>query len=305
MNLTLIFLGTGGSLPSSRALPSLALKRGGELLLFDCGEGTQAQMLKAGLSPLKVGSIFISHLHGDHFLGLAGLVQTMSLLGREEPLTIYVPSGEGERVETLLRLPRYTPTFELEVRELAGGEEVRREGYRILTSSTVHGVEGLAFSLEEFPRPGRLDPKRAVELGLSPGPVFSQLKAGKPVHLPGGREIRPEEVVGPPLPGRKVVYAVDTRPCEEVVALARGADVLVHDAMFEEEQGEKAKERGHSTSAEAAWVAREAGVKLLVLTHISPRYRESSRLLEQARRIFPNTVVAEDLMVLEVPLAGG
>ncbi|MEM2265497.1 MAG: ribonuclease Z [Candidatus Hadarchaeales archaeon] len=306
MNLTLTFLGTGGSIPSpSRSLPSLAIKRGGELLLFDCGEGTQGQMVRVGLSPLKVDAVFISHLHGDHFLGLAGLVQTMSLFGRTRPLEVYVPVGEEEKIETLLRLPHYTLEFEVKVRGLKGGEKVERMGYRILTSSTKHGVVGLAFSLEEFPRPGKLDPEKAVGLGVTPGPAFSLLKAGQPIFLPGGREVRPEEVLGPPLPGRKVVYAVDTRPCEEIIALAQGADVLIHDSMFGEELLERAKEGGHSTSSEAAWVAKEAGVKLLVLTHLSPRYREVSTLLEQARKIFPNTVVAEDLMVLEVPLAGG
>ncbi|MEM2866156.1 MAG: ribonuclease Z [Candidatus Hadarchaeales archaeon] len=305
MNLTLTFLGTGGSIPSpSRALPSLAVRRGGELLLFDCGEGTQAQMVRAGLSPLKVDAVFISHLHGDHFLGLAGLVQTMSLFGRTRPLEVYVPEGEEERIETLVGLPHYTLEFEVRVRGLKGGERLERNGYRLSTSPTRHGVAGLAFSLEEFPRPGRLDPEKAVALGVTPGPAFSFLKAGKSVALPGGREIKPEEVLGPPLPGRKVVYAVDTRPSEQTVALASGADVLVHDSMFGEELLERAREGGHSTSSEAAWVAREAGVKLLVLTHLSPRYREASVLLEQARRVFPNTVVAEDLMVLEVPLAG-
>jgi ribonuclease Z len=262
-------------------------------------------MLRAGLSPLKVSAVFLSHLHGDHFLGLAGMVQTMSLFGRTQPLGVYVPEGEKDRIETFLGLPHYTPSFETRVEELGEGKEVRGNGYRLLTSPLKHGVRGLAFSLEESPRPGRLDPQRAMELGVTPGPSFSLLKAGRSVSLPGGREVRPEEVLGPPLPGRKVVYAVDTRPSEETVALASGADVLVHDSMFGEELADKARERGHSTPSEAAWVAREAGVKLLVLTHLSPRYRETAPLLEQARKIFPNTMVAEDLMVLEVPLAGG
>ncbi len=261
-------------------------------------------MMRAGLSPLKVDAVFISHLHGDHFLGLAGLLQTMSLFGRVRPLEVYVPQGEEERIRTLVGLPHYTLEFEVRVRGLKGGEEVRRSGYRLLTSPTVHGVAGLVFSLEEFPRPGRLDPEKAVELGVTPGPAFSLLKAGKSVPLPGGREVKPEEVLGPPLPGRKVVYAVDTRPSEDTVALASGADVLIHDSMFGEEHLEKAREGGHSTSSEAAWVAKEAGVKLLVLTHLSPRYQEATPLLEQARKIFPNTMVAEDLMSLEVPLPG-
>lgn len=301
----LTFLGTGGSVPSlSRSLPSVALKRGREILLFDCGEGTQYQLVRTGLSPLKINAVFITHLHGDHFLGLAGIVQTMSLLDRSEPLEVYVPKGEGERIKTFLRIPRYTPAFTIEVKELEPGEEVRREGYRILTSRAEHGVKCISFGFLEDPRPGRLDPSKAVKLGVKPGPDFSALKSGRPVELPNGRVVEPGEVVGPPRPGRKIVYAVDTRPCEAVVRLSKGADLLIHDSSLADELVERAKESGHSTPSEAAMVAKRAGVKLLVLTHISSRYRDASILLEQARKIFPNTMLAEDLMRLEVPLRG-
>ena len=302
--LQITFLGTTGSIPTpSRSLPAIAVKRGKELLLFDCGEGTQFRMTQAHLSPMKLDAIFITHLHGDHFLGLAGLVQTLSLMDRTRPLEVYCPAGERERVDAYLQIPHYTLTFDVEVRELKPGEELRRQGYRILTSDVDHPVPTLAYALVEDERPGRFDPKKATALGIKPGPDFSRLKAGQTVKLRDGRSVRPEQVVGPSRPGRKIVYAGDTRPSEHIVEFARGADILIHDCTLADELAEKAAESAHSTPREAAEVAKRAEVKKLVLIHVSPRYEEDdSILLEQAKKIFPNTVVARDLMVLEVPL---
>lgn len=303
MQLKLVFLGTTGSIPTpKRGMPAIAVKRGGELILFDCGEGTQRQLTQAKLSPLKISSVFITHLHGDHFLGIAGLVQTMSLLGRERPLEIFCPAGEGERIRTLLQTPHYTITFEVRIRELNPGEKVAFNGYRVRTASTEHSVPQLAYSLVEDERPGKLDVERALALGIKPGPDFSRLKRGEPVKLPDGRIVRPEEVVGPPKPGRKIVYTGDTRPTDSVVELARGADILIHECTLAEDLRQRADETLHSTPVGAAEVARRAGAKLLVLVHLSPRYDHPDKLLEEARRVFPNTVVAEDLMELEVPL---
>ncbi|HID61097.1 MAG TPA: ribonuclease Z [Hadesarchaea archaeon] len=300
----LIFLGTSGSIPTlKRGLPAIAIRRERELLLFDVGEGAQRQMVLADLSPMKLDTIFITHLHGDHFLGLAGLVQTMSLMDREKKLEIYCPKGEGGRIRNYLEVPHYTLTFDVDVHELEAGEEVRREGYRILTSEVDHSVPALAYALVEDERPGRFDPERAKALGVKPGPDFSRLRAGEILRTRGGKVVKPRDVIGPPRPGRKVVYVGDTRP-SEIVELARGADVLIHDCTLSDELLKKAEESTHSTPSGAANIAKRAGVKQLVLFHISPRYEDDSVLLEQARQIFPNTVVARDLMVIELPLRG-
>lgn len=299
----LTFLGTTGSIPTKeRALPAIAIRREGELLLFDCGEGTQRQMVKAHLSPLKPDVIFITHLHGDHFLGLAGLVQTMSLLERTKPLEIFCPAGEGNRIETYLRIPRYTLSFEVRVRELNPGDEVVRSGYRILTAEPEHSVPQLAYALVEDERPGRLDAQKAISLGIKPGPDFAKLKAGESIKLSNGTVVTPEEVVGPKRPGRKIVYSGDTKPSDRIAEFARRADVLIHECTLAEDLREKADANLHSTPVGAAEVAKRAGVKQLVLVHISPRYEDPSVLLEQAQAIFPNTIVAEDLMEIEIPL---
>ena len=300
--LRIVFLGTTGSIPTpSRSLPAIAIKRGRELLLFDCGEGAQSQMAHAHLSPMKLDSIFITHLHGDHFLGLVGLVQTLSLMDRTRPLDVYCPDGERDRIESYLQIPHYTLTFDVRVRELKAGEELRRQCYRILTSNVDHPVPALAYALVEDERPGRFYPEKASALGLMTGPDFSRLKAGQSVKLRDGRTVKPEQVLGPPRAGRKIVYTGDTRPSEHIVELARGADVLIHDCTLANELAEKAAENSHSTPSEAADVAKRAGAKQLVLIHMSPRYEDDSVLLEQAKKIFPNTVVAHDFMVLEVP----
>jgi len=299
----LIFLGTGGSIPTpERGLPAIALKHERELLLFDCAEGTQRQMARAGVSPMRLDAIFITHLHGDHFLGLAGLVQTLSLMDRERKLEIFCQKGEGKRIESYLQIPYYTLTFELRVHELEPGEELRRRGYRILTIEADHNVPSLAYALVEDERPGKLYPDKAIALGVKAGPDFSRLKAGESVKLRDGSIVKPEQVMGPPRPGRKVVYTGDTRPSKRIVELARNADVLIHDCTLADDLAEKAAESTHSTPSEAAEVAKQADVKQLALIHISPRYEDDAVLLEQAQKIFPHTVVARDLMELEVPL---
>jgi len=298
----LVFLGTSGSIPTvQRGLPAIALKRDRELLLFDCAEGTQRQMALAGLSPMKLSKIFITHLHGDHFLGLAGLVQTLSLMGRTKKLEVYCPPGMKERIERYLGIPFFTLMFEVEVHELEPGEELVQEGYAIKTCGVEHPVPALAYALIEDPRPGKFYPEKAIALGVKPGPDFSRLKAGQSIKLRDGRVIKPEQVTSHPRPGRKVVYAGDTRPCESVTELARGADVLIHDCTLADELAERAAETGHSTPAEVAKIAKLADVKQLVLVHISPRYEDDdSALLAQAKQIFPNTVIARDLMELDV-----
>jgi ribonuclease Z len=259
-------------------------------------------MAQAHLSPLKLDVIFITHLHGDHFLGLAGLVQTMALQDRSEPLEVYCPPEAKERLEAFLSIPYYTLTFEVRIHELKPGDELRRKGYVVRTCDVDHGVPSLAYALVEDQRSGRFYPEKAIALGVKPGPDFSRLKAGQSIKLRDGSVVKPEQVMGPPRPGRKIVYAGDTKPCKSVVELARDADLLIHECTLANELAERAAESGHSTPSEAAEIAKRAGVRQLVLMHVSPRYEKTRTLLEEAKKIFPNTIIAHDLMELEVAL---
>lgn len=299
----IIFLGTGGSMPTKdRGLTSIAVRRGGETLLFDAGEGTQRQMTRTKVSPMKVDAIFVTHFHGDHFLGIPGLVQTMSLMDRERTLEIYGPPGTEERISSLLKIPSYTLRFEIEIRNVSPGEEIQRDGYRIETAEIDHSAPGIGYALVEDDRPGKFYPKKAKELGIEPGPQYSRLQQGESIELSDGQVVEPEQVMGPPRPGRKVVYADDTRPSEDIVDLAEDADVLIHDATFASDLEEEAREGGHSTVQAAAEIAEKADAEKLILTHFSPRYPDLSELEEQAKEVFPNSVIAEDLMEVEIEL---
>lgn len=299
----LIFLGTSGSMPTKeRGLTSIALRRENELLLFDCGEGTQRQMTHTKISPMKVDTIFITHFHGDHFLGIPGLVQTMSLMDRGRKLEIYGPSGTEKKISTLLKIPTYALKFEIEIRDLNPEEVIRREYYQIETAKANHSAPGIAYALVEDERPGRFYPGKAKELGIEPGPQYSRLQRGKSIELPDEQVVKPEQVMGPPRPGRKVVYTGDTRPSQKIVKLAENADVLIHDGTFSAELEEEAAQGGHSTVKEAAEIAKEALVGKLILTHPSPRYSDLSELEKQANEIFPNSTFAKDLMEFEVKL---
>lgn len=297
------FLGTSGSMPTKdRGLSSIAIRKEDEILLFDCGEGTQRQMTKTDISPMKIDAIFLTHFHGDHFLGLPGLIQTMSLMDRERDLKIFGPQGTGNKISRLLEIPTFTQRFEIIVRDLEPGREVKRDGYEIKTAEPEHSTIGLAYSLEEEERPGKFYPKRAKGLGIEPGPKYSKLQEGNTVKNSEGKEVRPEDVMGSPRPGRKIVYTGDTRPSQKIKEFAAGADILIHDATFGEELKEEAETGGHSTAREAAEVAKESKVGKLVLTHPSPRYSDLSELQEEARETFPDSVFAEDFMELNVEL---
>ena len=300
--LRITFLGTGGSTPTPNRNPSaIAVNREGELMLFDCGEGTQRQMMRAKTG-MAVSSIFITHFHADHVLGIPGLLQTMALQGRKEPLEIFGPRHVDKFLYHLLSLGYVSKGFEVKAIELKPGDEVRRQKYRIKAIKTVHNVESIGYVLEEDMRPGRFNRERAIELGIKPGPLFSRLQSGHTITV-DGREIRPEQVLGPPRPGRKIVYTGDTRPCESVVEASRGADLLIHDSSMSEEVKQYAIEYMHSTALEAAEVAKEAGVRKLILTHISARYSDlesAKRLEEEAKRVFENVEVAKELMTVEV-----
>lgn len=296
----IIFLGTGGSLPTrERALPCVALRRDGELLIFDCGEGTQRQMMLAGVGFNRVTSLMISHLHGDHILGLPGLILTMSSLGRDKKLQIYGPQGIQRLVENMEKTIGFKPTFELEISELQPGDMIEREDYVLKTALAKHDITCLAYALEEKPRPGRFHPDKAKRLHVPEGPQWRELQNGKILKI-DGRTIDPSQVMDPPRPGLKIVYAIDTRPSGDVKLLAKNADLLMHDGGFPEERRPKAEEYYHSTAREAANLAKVAKVKKLALIHVSAVVRDSSVLLKEARKEFRATIVPDDLTVLSL-----
>jgi len=299
LDLHLVFLGTAGATPTvDRGSPAILLARGGERLLIDCGEGTQRQLMRSvGLA--RIGTILLTHMHGDHYLGLPGLLKTYSLLGRTEPLLLLGPSGLYETMRDAERLLG-RPRFPFLVEEVGEGTILETEDYCLKTVASDHGVPGLAWCLEEKSRPGTFRPDRAIELGITPGPDFGRLQRGEPVVGSTGSMVLPEQVMEPARQGRKVVFTGDTRPCEAVMELAAEASVLVHDATFGTSELDRALETGHSTAREAALVALEAGVKVLVLTHVSSRHgwRE---LRDEAREVFPTALLPRDLDTVVVP----
>ena len=300
-----VFLGTAASRPTvGRNVSSVLIQRMGELLMFDCGEGTQRQMMRYGTG-FSVHDIFFSHMHADHLLGLPGLLRTMGLQGREEPMRLYCARGEGRIVDEAVHLGVERVPFPVTIHELAPGDRVEREDYDIVTFATRHGRRSLGYALVEHDRLGRFDPGRARELGVPEGPLFGRLHKGETVEV-DGRSIGPEEVVGEARPGRRVVYTGDTRPVKATVESARGADLLIHESTFAEEEAPRARETDHSTAREAARVARDAGVRRLLLTHLSPRYGMNPEILaREARSVFPEVEVARDGLELEVPFRDG
>jgi ribonuclease Z len=300
VDLDLAFFGTSGSVPTAQRAPSaLLVRRGGERLLFDCGEGTQRQLLRSTVGLVELREVFLSHFHADHYLGLPGMLKTFALRGREVPLDVYGPPGVRELFSTLRRVFGKL-TYPLQVVELEPGDVLEREDYNLVTFPVAHGVQALGFALVEHPRPGRFDVAASDALGVPPGPERGLLQAGESVQLPDGSVVTPDEVLGPPRPGRKIVLSGDTAPSPTVLEAARGAEVLVHEATFLEEERERARETAHSTALEAAEIAREAEVGLLALTHLSNRYF-GPEVVREARTIFPETVVPKDFDVIDVP----
>lgn len=300
--LTLTFLGTGAACPTvDRNVTAQALHREGEVLLFDCGEGTQRQMMRYGVG-FSFRELFITHFHSDHILGLPGLVRTMGLLDRTEPVTVYAPKGGRRILGDLLKVGVERNKFPVEIVEIQEGDVLDRPEYDLVVFPTDHRAGSVGYALREHDRLGRFDPERARALGIPEGPLWGRIHKGQPVTLPDGRSVEPAELVGPARPGRTVVLTGDTRPCDPVREVARGADLLVHDATFGDQEGDRARETGHSTAREAARLAREAGVRRLALTHLSARYtREAPELLAEAREEFPDTLVARDGLLVDVP----
>jgi ribonuclease Z len=294
MDLDVLFVGTAGSAPSARrGLPATLVRRGGDRLLFDCGEGTQRQLVRStGLVELE--DVFITHFHADHVLGLPGMLKTFGLRQRERQLTVYGPAGLRSLFAALRPIVGRVG-FPLELRELEANDEIERDGYRIAAYQTDHGVGALGYALVEDPRPGAFDPERARQLGIKPGPDFGRLQEGETVD-----GVHPEQVMGEPRRGRRVVLAGDTAPCEMTRLVAFEADLLVHEATFLDEEADRAAETRHSTARQAAELAAAAGVTMLALTHISPRYG-GKEVRDEARAAFENTVVPRDFDRIELP----
>ncbi|HTE20337.1 MAG TPA: ribonuclease Z, partial [Armatimonadota bacterium] len=284
-----------------RNLASVAVQRQGELFLFDCGEGAQIQYRRAGLGFAPLTAIAISHLHGDHVTGLMGLLMSLQMADRTEPLDVYGPPGLGEYIRCNRRALHTQFGYPLRLREEGGPALFREaEAYRLTAAPLDHRLFCLGFRLEECARPGRFDLQVARQLGVPEGPLFGMLQRGEQVTLPDGKVVEPGQVLGPPRPGVVIAYCTDTRPCAAAVELARDADLLIHEGTFDATMPDDAHRKGHSTVADAARVAVAAGVKQLVITHLSPRYGDVAPLLAQARAIFPNTRIARDLARVEV-----
>jgi ribonuclease Z len=295
MDLSLFFAGTGGSTPAARrGLPALLARRGGDRMLFDCGEGTQRQLVRS-VGLIDVDSVFITHFHADHWLGLPGMLKSLALREREQPLALYGPPGLGELMG-VMRIVYGRLPFELSIVELDPAQAVERDGYRVAAVPVRHGPrEAYGYALVEDERPGEFDPGAAERLGVSPGPDFGRLQRGGTVE-----GVAPEQVMGPPRQGRKVVFSGDTAPCEALAVAAHQADVLVHEATFIDEETERARETFHSTARQAAELARQAEARLLALTHISTRYA-GREVREEARACFAATEVPRDFDAIEVP----
>jgi ribonuclease Z len=295
------FLGTAAARPTvGRNVSALSVQHEGDVMLFDCGEGTQRQMMRYGTG-FTLDDIFITHVHADHFLGLTGLLRTMALQGRLDPLTLHGPPRSARVLDQAVRLGVERVPFPVEIVEVGAGDCVRRDGYQVEAFDVLHRTQAVGWALQEDERLGRFDVERARALGVPEGPLFGRLHRGEVVEV-DGRRVEPTDVVGPTRPGRRVVYTGDTSPAASVLEAARGADLLIHDATFGEEEAERARETHHTTALGAARLAALAGVRRLVLTHLSARYADTPRLLEdEARSAFPDAVVAHDGLVVEVP----
>ncbi|TXD31979.1 ribonuclease Z [Lujinxingia vulgaris] len=297
MSIQLVFLGTGSGKPMpQRNVSSVALFREGELFLFDCGEATQLQLTRSGLRPGALRAIFLSHFHGDHVNGLPGLLGSLTLNQRDDALDIYGPRGLRRWFKTLHDLHILRPGFRVRLHEITEASRVfDGEGFHVETQALNHRIDTWGYALVEDSRPGRFDLERARALNIPSGPIFGKLQRGETITLEDGRTIEPSQVLGPARPGLKIAYCCDTVPCPEAIALARDADLLIHEATYVAGDERSAHQRGHSTSADAARCARDANAKRLILTHISQKHLNLEEVVQGARSIFPNVEIARDL----------
>jgi ribonuclease Z len=299
--LQVIILGTGAALPTpERRTSGTAILYEGETLLFDCGEGTQLQIRKAGLRHGRLSRIFITHMHGDHVIGIMGLLMTMELSGREQPIELYGPAALADYVTTSTRLLSTGFSYPIIFHEARPGIICQTETYSIESQPLNHRIPTYGYALQERDKPGTFDVVRAEALGIPKGPLYGRLQRGQSVTLANGHTIEPHAVLGPPKRGRRIGYCLDTRPCPEAALLARDADLLLYDSTLAPGAEQEALEKGHSTSRQAAVLAKEAGVKRLVLTHISARYTSARELLAGLEGLHDDIVLARDLMELSV-----
>ena len=297
----ILFLGTGAAVPSrNRSTSCIAVRSGSDIVLMDCGEGSQRQIMISPYSFMKIRAILITHMHGDHILGLPGLIQTMSLEGRKSPLCVYGPPGFRESLDMLMRATGGSTVFDLYVKEVVPGDSFPAGNMKVGVFQVNHGVPAVGYSVSEPDRPGKLDRDKAVSLGIRDGPDMARLKNGETVN-----GVRPEQVVGPPVRGTRVVYTGDTASVPSVAEASRGADVLIHEATYSGEDRELAGEHFHSTAGEAAETALRAGAGTLILTHVSNRY-DSSRdaVLKEAGSVFPDVFLADDFDLFEITKNG-
>lgn len=296
----ILFLGTSAAVPSrDRSTSCIAVREGPDIVLMDCGEGSQRQIMASPYSFMKIRVILITHLHGDHVFGLPGLLQTMGLSNRAEPLTVYGPPGIATFIDSSMAVTEGETSYPLEIVELTGGESFQVRGFSVSCFRTDHGMFSLGFVLRTPDRPGRLDHGKALALGVRDGPDMARLKSGHPVG-----DVRPEDVMEPPTPGPSVAYTGDTRPCDGTRESVGGVTVLIHDATYMDSEAVNAEEHWHSTAAQAARIAADAGVGSLILTHMSHRYDDREAVAMEARKVFENSYAADDLMLFEVTRAG-
>jgi ribonuclease Z len=305
MSISVVFLGTSGSVPTlKRSLPAVMMQSSREQWMFDCGENVQRQMMHAKVSFHRKMKVFITHLHGDHVLGLPGLLQTMALMGRKEPVEIYGPVGLKDFLVCTKETLNFGLTFPVEINEiLAEGMVNDTHEYSIIATKSNHAVHSYAFAFVEKPRPGKFYPKKALALGVPASELWSKLQNGEEIALSEGKVVKPGDVMGPLRAGRKIVYTGDTKPFKAFAKFAADADLVIHDCTFDDSLYERAEVDGHSTPSQAAGQAKSAGAKQLVLSHISARYPNAAVLLEQAQKVFPNSLLAEDFLKLELPLS--
>ena len=304
MSLRVVFLGTSGSVPTlKRSLPSVVVQCPRDQWMFDCGENVQRQMMQTKVSFHRKMKIFITHLHGDHVLGLPGLLQTMALMDRKETVQVYAPKGLKEFLLCAKETLNFGLTYPVDIYEIhAEGVVCDEAEYQVIATKSNHAIASYAYAFVEKPRPGKFYPKKAAALGVPAGELWSKLQRGEEVQATNGKAVKSSDVMGPLRPGRKIVYTGDTKPFENFSKFAEGADLVIHDCTFDNSLTEKAETDGHSTPSQAAAQARAANAKKLVLSHISARYPDASLLLEQAKEVFPNTILAEDYLELELPL---
>jgi ribonuclease Z len=305
MSLRVVFLGTSGSVPTlKRSLPAVVVQCPRDQLMFDCGENVQRQMMQAKVSFHRKMKIFITHLHGDHVLGLPGLLQTMALMDRKEPVQIYGPKGLKDFLVCTKETLNFGLNYPVEINQIISeGVVCDQEEYMVIATKSNHAVESYAYAFVEKPRPGKFYPKKALALGVEAGELWSKLQKGEEITLSDGKQIKPNDVMGPLRVGRKIVYTGDTKPFDSFAQFAEGADLVIHDCTFDDSLTEKAGLDGHSTPSQAAGQTKAAGAKQLVLSHISARYPNAALLLEQAKKTFANSLLAEDFLELELPLS--